>query len=38
MNTTLKGDLFEEKAYEIIISAINEGQLGLIPTCCRVFS
>lgn len=38
MNTVSKGNLFEEKAKQIITTAINEGQLGLIPTCCKVFA
>ena len=38
MNTTLKGDLFEERAREILINAINEGQLGIISTSCKIFS
>jgi|GEM_PF-756573 len=37
MNTTLKGNLFEERAYDIIAAAVNEGQLGLISENCKVF-
>lgn len=37
MNTTEKGDLFEERGYEIIKDAINKGQLGVIETQCKVF-
>lgn len=37
MNTTTKGDLFEERAFQIISVAIQEEQLGLIPGNCRIF-
>jgi hypothetical protein len=37
MNTTLKGDLFEQRAYDILLKAINEGQLASLPANCRVF-
>ncbi|MGF7077719.1 ImmA/IrrE family metallo-endopeptidase [Mucilaginibacter sp. UYCu711] len=37
MNTTLKGDLFEERAYDIIQTSIAEGNFGLLPETCRVF-
>ncbi|MDB5131672.1 MAG: hypothetical protein JWR02_1421 [Mucilaginibacter sp.] len=36
MNTTLKGDLFEERAYHIIQTSIAEGNFGLLPESCRV--
>ena len=35
MSTVLKGNLFEEKAYDIIIAALNEGQLGFLPGICK---
>ena len=38
MNTVKKGNLFEAKAKQIIVEAINNGQLGLIPSCCRVYA
>jgi len=35
MSTVSKGNLFEEKAYDIIIAALNEGQLGFLPGICK---
>jgi len=37
MNTTLKGDLFERRAYEIIQKAVVDQKLGLLPANCRIF-
>lgn len=37
VNTTVKGNEFEQKSYEIITAAINGGELGIIPANCRVF-
>ncbi|WP_256010226.1 ImmA/IrrE family metallo-endopeptidase [Desertivirga xinjiangensis] len=36
MNTTLKGELFEQRAYDIIQKSIAEGNFGLMPETCRV--
>src|ERR1700722_3450452 len=37
MNTVKKGDLFEERSFEIIKAAIIDKRLGLDPGCCKVF-
>ncbi|TGE06095.1 ImmA/IrrE family metallo-endopeptidase [Hymenobacter fodinae] len=37
MNTTAKGDAFEEKAYRLIEQAVQSGQLGILPQSSRVF-
>lgn len=37
MNTTSVGNAFEEKSYNLINVAINDGKLGIIPNYCRVF-
>lgn len=36
MNTVAKGNLFEGKAYQAIIEALNRGQLGILPSAARV--
>lgn len=37
MNTTQKGNEFEEKSYRIIQNSLNLGELGIISNQCRVF-
>lgn len=37
MNSVKKGDLFEEKCYDIIISALEKGELGIVPKICKVY-
>lgn len=37
MNSVAKGDLFEEKCYSIISSALHKGELGVIPNICKIF-
>jgi len=36
MNTVLKGDVFEKRAFDLIQNAVNNLKLGLIPSCCTV--
>ncbi len=38
MNTTAKGDSFEEISYRVIQVAIDEGKLGVIPAQCRIYA
>ncbi|MFK7983325.1 MAG: restriction endonuclease [Saprospiraceae bacterium] len=38
INTTKKGDRFENKVYHLIHTALSTGQLGLIATQCKVFT
>ncbi len=38
MNTTKKGDTFENKSYRLIIDALHNGSLGVIPAQCKVFT
>ncbi len=37
MNTTLKGDLFEQRAYNAISTVIQKGELALLPDYCRIY-
>lgn len=37
MNTVRKGDIFEDKSYELIIQAIKNGELGVIEEFARPF-
>lgn len=37
MNTVKKGDLFEDKCYEIINSALINGELGIIPSFSKIY-
>ncbi|MDN3581003.1 ImmA/IrrE family metallo-endopeptidase [Mucilaginibacter flavus] len=37
MNTVLKGNLFEDKACDIILAALNDGQLGFLPGICKSY-
>lgn len=37
MNTTKKGDEFEDRSYELIKQAIESNELGLIANQCKVF-
>lgn len=37
MNTVKKGDLFEDKCYEIINTALINGELGLVPSLCKIY-
>uniref|UniRef100_UPI004048E6D8 ImmA/IrrE family metallo-endopeptidase n=1 Tax=Roseivirga sp. TaxID=1964215 RepID=UPI004048E6D8 len=37
MNTTKKGDEFEDQSYALIKQAIQSGQLGLIANQCKIF-
>jgi Zn-dependent peptidase ImmA (M78 family) len=36
MSTVAKGDLFENKSYQIITDAINNGELGILPAVAKV--
>jgi Zn-dependent peptidase ImmA (M78 family) len=36
MNTVAKGDIFENKSYQIITDAINNGELGILPAVAKV--
>ncbi len=38
MNTTRKGDLFEEKSFKLIEAALSKGTLGVMPEYARIFS
>lgn len=38
MNTTSKGDAFENKAYTLIKDALATGKLGLIDSQCKIYS
>lgn len=35
-NTVAKGDAFEEKAYKLIETAINNGELGILPSAACI--
>lgn len=37
MNSVKKGNLFEEKCYDIIISALEKGELGVVSKICKVY-
>jgi len=37
MNTVKKGDIYESRSYDMILKALNSGQLGLIADQCRIF-
>lgn len=37
MNTVKKGDLFEDKCFEIINSALISGELGIIPSLSKIY-
>ncbi len=37
LNTVKKGDEFEALCYELIKESLESGQLGLMPTFCRVY-
>ncbi len=37
MDTTKKGNQFEDASFELISDSINSGKLGLIPSQCKVF-
>ena len=36
MNTVAKGDQFENKSYELITEAVNNGELGLLAATAKV--
>lgn len=38
MNTTKKGDLFEEKCSNVIKGALKNGELGIIPSICKIYT
>ena len=35
MNTVLKGNQFEEKAFKLIIDKVNNGNIPILPQCCK---
>ncbi len=37
MNTTKKGDEFEDRSYDLINRTVSSGELGLISSHCKVF-
>ncbi|MBH8557024.1 ImmA/IrrE family metallo-endopeptidase [Hymenobacter negativus] len=37
MNTVSKGDAFEEKSHQLIESAIQKGELGILPSAAKLF-
>jgi Zn-dependent peptidase ImmA (M78 family) len=37
MNTTEKGDVFENICFEILSKFVDEGKLGVIPNNCKIF-
>ncbi len=37
MNTTKKGNLFEQRCYDVINTALQNGELGIIPENCEIF-
>jgi hypothetical protein len=36
-NTTKKGDLFEDKCFKIIETALKNGELGIIPSLSKIY-
>ncbi|MBW8359582.1 MAG: ImmA/IrrE family metallo-endopeptidase [Weeksellaceae bacterium] len=37
MNSTEKGDIFEQKCYDVLNTALQNGELGIIPQNCQIF-
>lgn len=37
MSSTQKGDIFEQKCYDVLNTALQSGELGLIPENCNIF-
>lgn len=35
MNTVLKGNQFEEKAFKLIMDEVNNGNIPILPQCCK---
>lgn len=37
MNSVKRGDLFEDKCFDVINTALHKGELGIIPEYCQIF-